>query len=513
MSYTINKTDGNVLLTLQDGTTDNSTGINLIGRNSVNYGDAQNENFVRLLENFADTLPPGQSVGFNPIKGTIWYSTSENRLRVYDGTNWNVVSGILVSATAPVAINIGDQWWDTTNYQLNSWTGSTWQLVGPGYTRGQGKSGAIVETIVDTNNQSHTIVNTYTNGNLISTTSFDATFTPLTSVTGLTTIQPGVNLVNGTLLNGLAVNSQAVGGVYANALARTDITSTFGQDLAVTGNLLLGNANIFSNSRTLVIQNRAYQGNVDFYLNTSFLGNVRAAYIDGNVGQLMTPSTPLYAISTANKGYVDTSIGVVNSRIDTTNGFITANIAKTYLDFGSNINTVVTNTNANLAAATTAIYGNLGALWQYTENSVSTLASGESALQRQINNLNIAVATAATIDSPNFTGTPLTNGQTIAPTAYVDSTATNILNQLYQTNAITQEQLTANIAQSVVGLAPISSPAFTGTPTAPTPTVGDVSNNIATTAFVQAAVNGNFRYTVSTSGPSGGNNGDFWFQV
>jgi len=148
MSYTINKTDGNVLLTLQDGTTDNSTGINLIGRNSVNYGNAQNENFVRLLENFAGTLPPGQSVGFNPIKGTIWYSTSENRLRVYDGTNWNVVSGILVSATAPVAINIGDQWWDTTNYQLNSWTGSTWQLVGPGYTRGQGKSGAIVETML-----------------------------------------------------------------------------------------------------------------------------------------------------------------------------------------------------------------------------------------------------------------------------------------------------------------------------------------------------------------------------
>jgi hypothetical protein len=36
--------------------------------------------------------------------------------------------------------------------------------------------------------------------------------------------------------------------------------------------------------------------------------------------------------------------------------------------------------------------------------------------------------------------------------------------------------------------APLASPAFTGTPTAPTPTAGDDSTNVATTAFVQGAV-------------------------
>ena len=36
--------------------------------------------------------------------------------------------------------------------------------------------------------------------------------------------------------------------------------------------------------------------------------------------------------------------------------------------------------------------------------------------------------------------------------------------------------------------APLASPAFTGTPTAPTPTAGDNSTKVATTAFVQAAV-------------------------
>lgn len=36
--------------------------------------------------------------------------------------------------------------------------------------------------------------------------------------------------------------------------------------------------------------------------------------------------------------------------------------------------------------------------------------------------------------------------------------------------------------------APLASPAFTGTPTAPTPTTGDSSTKIATTAFVNAEI-------------------------
>ena len=39
--------------------------------------------------------------------------------------------------------------------------------------------------------------------------------------------------------------------------------------------------------------------------------------------------------------------------------------------------------------------------------------------------------------------------------------------------------------EMISGLAPLDSPAFTGTPTAPTPTLGDSSDNIATTQFVQ----------------------------
>lgn len=43
---------------------------------------------------------------------------------------------------------------------------------------------------------------------------------------------------------------------------------------------------------------------------------------------------------------------------------------------------------------------------------------------------------------------------------------------------------------AIQDIAPLASPAFTGTPTAPTPTAGDDSTKVATTAFVQGAVGG-----------------------
>jgi len=69
---------------------------------------------------------------------------------------------------------------------------------------------------------------------------------------------------------------------------------------------------------------------------------------------------------------------------------------------------------------------------------------------------------AAPIASPTFTGTPK------APTPSPGDNSTDIAT-------------TAFVATSY---APLDSPALTGTPTAPTPTVGDKSTKLATTAFV-----------------------------
>ena len=91
MSYFVNKTDGTAIVVL-DGTKDTtSTSLTLFGRLVQNYGDQTNENFVRLLENFAlDESPPF------PIKGQLWYDTNTNNIKAFNGTIWVTVGSDIV---------------------------------------------------------------------------------------------------------------------------------------------------------------------------------------------------------------------------------------------------------------------------------------------------------------------------------------------------------------------------------------------------------------------------------
>lgn len=88
MVYNVTKYDGSPLASVQDSTLDTtSTSIALIGRNVVNFGLALNENFVALMQNFANTAPPP-----SPIQGQIWYDTVGASLKVYDGTAWILIT-------------------------------------------------------------------------------------------------------------------------------------------------------------------------------------------------------------------------------------------------------------------------------------------------------------------------------------------------------------------------------------------------------------------------------------
>lgn len=91
MAYYVNKTDGTAVLVL-DGTKDTtSTSLTLIGKLSSNYGEVQNENFVHLLENFALNASPAY-----PITGQLWYDTSTNNIKSYNGVNWAAVGSNIV---------------------------------------------------------------------------------------------------------------------------------------------------------------------------------------------------------------------------------------------------------------------------------------------------------------------------------------------------------------------------------------------------------------------------------
>ena len=50
MAYTINKTDGTIIETVEDGTLGTSATVKFIGRNYQSYGEVFNENLVKSAQ-------------------------------------------------------------------------------------------------------------------------------------------------------------------------------------------------------------------------------------------------------------------------------------------------------------------------------------------------------------------------------------------------------------------------------------------------------------------------------
>ena len=125
MAYTINKTDGTVLTTVVDGTLNTDTTLQLIGRNFEGYGEAFNENLVKLLENSSNATAPTA-----PIKGELWFDASNNNLKVYDGTSFAQPNPSRRAVSAPSdSLQKGVLWYDTGNDELYVYNGSSFVNV------------------------------------------------------------------------------------------------------------------------------------------------------------------------------------------------------------------------------------------------------------------------------------------------------------------------------------------------------------------------------------------------
>jgi len=120
MAYTINKTDGTVVTTITDGTVDNTTSLQLFGKSYSGFGEALNENLVKLLENAASTAAPTA-----PLKGELWFDTTTNQIKVYDGTSFKPTGGAKSSTSKPTSPSAGDLWLDATNDQVFVYTGDS----------------------------------------------------------------------------------------------------------------------------------------------------------------------------------------------------------------------------------------------------------------------------------------------------------------------------------------------------------------------------------------------------
>ena len=191
MAYTINKTDGTVVTTITDGTVDNTTSVQLFGKSFSGFGEGLNENLVKLLENSASTSAPTA-----PLKGELWMDTNTNQIKVYDGSAFKPTGGAKSQSTAPTSASAGDLWHDSDDDQLYVYTGSAFQLVGPVYTSGQTLSGWLIETLASSGGNK--VVSSMYAGNTRVAILSKETFTPSATQTGFASIKAGFTL-NSTL--------------------------------------------------------------------------------------------------------------------------------------------------------------------------------------------------------------------------------------------------------------------------------------------------------------------------
>jgi len=237
MAYTIKKSDGTILLTLGDTKVDQLTSsLALIGKNVDSYGQYYNNNLIGLLENFASIYEPRA-----PLEGQLWYNKTDGRMYVFGLDKIpKPVAGAQVSATKPTLFNQGDLWIDTTNKQL--WftpDGNDFILAAPQYSVVDGKSGWVVETILDTTKTGQLVACLYNKGTLLGIASSTA-FVFDVAFNGMGSVAVGFNLntsISGIRFIGTATSADAIQGVTPNLYLRND------QDGIITGSLSLLDAN------------------------------------------------------------------------------------------------------------------------------------------------------------------------------------------------------------------------------------------------------------------------------
>lgn len=235
MAYTINLTNGSIFATIADGTINTSSSMTLVGKNYAGYGEFLDENFIHLLENASNSTAPGA-----PLTGQIWWDSGAGILNVYNGTAWKRIGGATASASAPsgATSETGDLWYDTTNAQLKVYTGSAWLLVGPAFTSGTGTTGAIVDTIVDNTAVSHVVIKFFVEDSVVAIMSKDATFTPQSSISGFTTVRPGMTMATSVggqtpLFQGTATDSQLLDGIDSTGFIQRNVNQTTSGTLGV----------------------------------------------------------------------------------------------------------------------------------------------------------------------------------------------------------------------------------------------------------------------------------------
>ena len=199
MSYQVRYTDSTNLdkpaITVEDNTVDSTTDLQFPGRNVTGFGSIIAENFLHLLENFANSSSPN-----SPVEGQLWYDNTDgvDQLKIYDGTQWVTAGGLKKASSAPEVANSnpGDLWANTDTQQLYLFTGSNWILIGPEFSDGL-LTGTSADNILGDDDVAYNILTVKIEDKIAAIFSAKS-FVPKTTIPGFRTgINAGLNLSSG----------------------------------------------------------------------------------------------------------------------------------------------------------------------------------------------------------------------------------------------------------------------------------------------------------------------------
>jgi hypothetical protein len=442
MSITVNKTSGVVQATIQDGAVNESTSLALLGKNYSGYGEKIAENFLWLLENFANNTAPAGA-----IQGQLWYKSSTGTLYVYDGAYWQPLANLTVASTAPTSasdsnIALGDMWWDSVNLQLKVYNGgATWITVGPSTAAGLGTSGQLTVSVNDNTGNppptnAHSIIKEWLDGTLIAIYSKDTEFTPSPAIAGFTTIKPGINFSTaGNILKvyGTATNADTLDSLDSTDFLRANVSATTTATISILNDngIILGTTSDFVLSLpdgiNTEIKNNNNNGNVT--ITTS------------GTGQVLTASsyTPTSNYSLTTKTYVDTQILSANATVSATSLFRdgTNTITGTLLPAVTDSVTLGNSSYKFNNIFATTFTGNL---------SSTTVSSTSGVFSGNVTAGNITVADNITVTSVTVNGaSSIRNIVPQSTNAYNIGSAANTFANVYATAGVVGSLYTDNL--------------------------------------------------------------------
>jgi len=554
MSYILKKSNNETLIVLNDGQVDTAlTSLTLVGKNVSNYGNAQNENYLYLLENFANSsLIGGQPK--NPIKGQLWFDSNPqvNRLLIYDGTQWrplgvtiygSSVTNSLVNAISnpPIpysAAQPGDLWFNSQTNQLFgvTTTNSDTILIGPESVSGFGTTKMSSTSMFDINGNPHPVIQTYVDGEvviLLSNSTFVSTTT--NSLNGFPVVYRGITFRN---YNSSTRYSTTVTDVVLHGLHEQLDQSYPRRNLNehIQGNWSIDNGSVLYFGSTSQSSISYTTSGLQLISNNKIcLQSTNSLIFDGTS---LTPSTSTVTLGTTSSIYNSVYSSKVSSGNNLNIGLIEGNWQLTIgsqlvsqVDLGSSLGSLSSRFNTiystGLNAGNSGVIGAITGIWQLSPLSIITPSSDlASNLGQPLTRFNTAYISSLSgvtsiIGNPTVSGNILPSNNnaynlgssgTNWSNVYANTVNSSVLNSgINVSNSGSFNYLTvttSSISQLIVdrenvGLV-IANTATIGTLTVPSATAGTINSNQLITSYgtivTLNSTNGSFDTVTANNG-------------